>query len=103
MNTDYSVCSAIQQIQPEVQQLLLLYDVNCEWSKHFKDRVSRSPYLTLRDDLTIIYAIGKFHLGAHVKECFPMYSLNFIKGAGQLDGEILETLWSPLNKVSEST
>jgi len=28
--------------------------------------------------------------------------LNFVLGAGQQDGEILETLWSSLNKVSSS-
>ncbi|KAG2035936.1 hypothetical protein BDR03DRAFT_824155, partial [Suillus americanus] len=28
------------------------------------------------------------------------YSLNFILGAGQVDGEILETLWAPFNKIS---
>ncbi|KAI6127047.1 hypothetical protein F5141DRAFT_1200686 [Pisolithus sp. B1] len=28
------------------------------------------------------------------------YSLNFVKGAGHLDGEILETLWAPFNKIS---
>jgi hypothetical protein len=25
--------------------------------------------------------------------------LNFVEGAGQLDGEILETLWSAFNKI----
>jgi len=32
----------------------------------------------------------------------PKFSLNFVQGAGQLDGEILETLWSEFNKVSAS-
>jgi len=40
---------------------------------------------------------------AHVVECFPKYSLNFIKGMGQVDGEILETLWSMTNKVAGTT
>ncbi|KAG1850364.1 hypothetical protein DFJ58DRAFT_842440 [Suillus subalutaceus] len=31
------------------------------------------------------------------------YSLNFIVGAGQVDGEILETLWAPFNKISPTT
>ncbi|KAI6008480.1 hypothetical protein EDC04DRAFT_2907147 [Pisolithus marmoratus] len=42
--------------------------------------------------LEIVPAVGKFHLAAHKLSCFPRYSLNFIKGAGHLDGEILETL-----------
>jgi hypothetical protein len=44
--------------------------------------------------------VGKFHLSAHIKECFVKYSLNFVQGSGQLDGEILETLWSPFNPIS---
>ncbi|KAI6107201.1 hypothetical protein EDD16DRAFT_1523372 [Pisolithus croceorrhizus] len=50
--------------------------------------------------LEIVPAVGKFHLAAHKLSCFPRYSLNFIKGAGHLDGEILETLWAPFNKIS---
>ena len=42
--------------------------------------------------LTLLVAVGKFHFSAHVQECFVLYSLNFIFGAGQLDGEILKTL-----------
>ncbi|KAI6096195.1 hypothetical protein F5141DRAFT_1067825 [Pisolithus sp. B1] len=50
--------------------------------------------------LEIVPAVGKFHLAAHKLSCFPRYSLNFVKGAGHLDGEILETLWAPFNKIS---
>jgi hypothetical protein len=35
----------------------------------------------------------------HEQDCFAKFSLNFIHGAGQQDGEILETLWAPLNKI----
>jgi hypothetical protein len=45
-------------------------------------------------------AVGKFHLGAHIRSCFPKYSLNFIPGSGQIDGEIMETLWSLFNKFA---
>lgn len=33
-----------------------------------------------------------------MKECFCKFSLNFILGAGHLDGEIMETIWSKLNE-----
>lgn len=75
----------------------------CSWSKNFLWRVSQSNTLDLREDLELLCGIGKFHLGAHIQECFPLFSLNFIEGAGQLDGEILETLWSHLVKVAGST
>ncbi|KAG1777522.1 hypothetical protein EV702DRAFT_969505, partial [Suillus placidus] len=44
--------------------------------------------------------VVKFHLSAHKLACFARYSLNFIIGAGQVDEEILETLWAPFNKIS---
>ena len=47
-------------------------------------------------------AIGKFHLSAHKLHCFPRFSLMFLKWAGHVDGEILETLWASFNKISPS-
>ena len=49
-----------------------------------------------------IAAVGKFHISAHVKECFALFSPNFIKGIGQVDSEILEMLWAALNLISKS-
>ncbi len=56
--------------------------------------------MELSDNLDITGAIGKWHLAAHVPECFPKFTLNFIEGAGQVDGEILETLWSNMDEVA---
>ena len=35
--------------------------------------------------------------------CFAKFSLNFIQGIGQVDGKILETLWSVTNKIAGTT
>jgi precorrin-6B methylase 2 len=48
-------------------------------------------------------AVGKWHLAAHIPECFSKFSLNFVEGAGETDGEILETLWSVLDEVARLT
>jgi Kyakuja-Dileera-Zisupton transposase len=48
-------------------------------------------------------AVGKFHLGVHVKSCFWKHTLNFIPGAGHLDGEIMETVWALLNVIAPAT
>ncbi|KAI6008944.1 hypothetical protein EDC04DRAFT_2610794 [Pisolithus marmoratus] len=82
-----------------ITKALVIYDVGCQWSINFRSRVKNSPSL-LPPALEIVPAVGKFHLAAHKLSCFPRYSLNFIKGAGHLDGEILETLWAPFNKIS---
>ncbi|KAI6101699.1 hypothetical protein EDD16DRAFT_1525810 [Pisolithus croceorrhizus] len=72
----------------------------CQWSVNFRSRVKNSPSLLLPPALEIVPAVGKFHLAAYKLSCFPRYSLNFVKGAGHLDGEILEILWAPFNKIS---
>jgi hypothetical protein len=59
--------------------------------------------LELFDSLEIIGAVGKWHLAAHIPECFPKFTLNFVEGVAQVDGEILETLWSGLDEVAPLT
>jgi hypothetical protein len=100
MNVDYSICNAINQAAKSVDNSLIIYDVGCQWSLHFGERVDNCPGLTLPDNTEIVAAVGKFHLSAHKLACFARYSLNFILGAAQVDGEILETLWAPFNKIS---
>jgi hypothetical protein len=103
MNVDYSICQALSYNSAGLTEALIEYDVACQWSLHFLERVDASKYLHLPPDLLVwIPAIGKFHLAAHIKECFHKHSLNFVYGAGQQDGEILETLWSGLNKAAGS-
>jgi hypothetical protein len=102
MNVDYAICNALKHETTGMTTALVNYDISCQWSIKFLERVEKSQYLSLPDGLDIIPAVGKFHLGAHVPDCFPLFSLNFVHGAGQQDGEILETLWSSLNKVSGS-
>jgi Kyakuja-Dileera-Zisupton transposase len=52
--------------------------------------------------VTILQAIGLFHASGHVWECFSCFSLTFIPSTGQIDGEILEFLWSVLNEILPS-
>ena len=86
-----------------VSRAIAIYDVACQWSRNFKQRVRGSKYLAIPANLQVVPAVGKWHLGAHVVDCFPKFSLNFIQGIGQVDGEILETLWSMTNKVAGTT
>jgi hypothetical protein len=90
----------IPKVPNKTTKLLLVYDIVCQWFIHQAKRFDQEALLEVRDDLDITPAVGKFHLGAHILECFWRYSLNFIKGAGQLDGEVLETLWAELDKIA---
>ena len=96
---DYAICQALKRF-PRHIQALIIYDICCQWIIHFRERVSESEFLTLWESLEITSAVGKWHLAAHIVECFPKFTLNFVEGAGQVEGEILETLWSGLDEVA---
>ncbi|KAG1877557.1 hypothetical protein F4604DRAFT_1924204 [Suillus subluteus] len=100
MNMDYSICNAVKYTPEPIGSTLIIYDVACQWSIHFAERVDQSYHLSLPEGTKILPAVGKFHLSAHKLQCFPRFSLNFMTGAGHIDGEILETLWAPFNKIS---
>jgi hypothetical protein len=102
MNIDYSICQALSFNTRGFKEALVEYDVACSWSINFQKRLSASKYLNLPNNLNVIPAVGKFHLASHKDDCFAKYSLNFVKGAGQQDGEILETSWASLNKACGS-
>ncbi|KAG1787420.1 uncharacterized protein HD556DRAFT_1312744 [Suillus plorans] len=100
MNIDYSICNALNYHSAGIDSSLIIYDVGCQWSINFLQRVAQSKGLSVPENMHIVPAVGKFHLSAHKLACFARYSLNFIQGAGHVDGEILETLWAPFNKIS---
>src|SRR5258705_12357211 len=96
---DYSICQALKRF-PGHLIALIIYDICCQWIIHFRERVSESEFLELCASIEIVGAVGKFHLAAHIPECFHKFTLNFIEGAGEVDGKILETLWSDMDGVA---
>ena len=64
--------------------------------------MASSESLSLPEDLKIIPVVGKFHLSTHKPDCFPRFTLMFVKQAGHIDREILKTLWASFNKISPS-
>lgn len=102
MNVDYSICNALNYCTEDLLDALLIYDIGCQWWINFLLQLQRSETLSILEKMKLIVAVGSFHLGAHIPECFVLFSLHFVLGAGQLDGEILETLWAAFNKISPS-
>ena len=101
VNVDYAVCNGSNYNSAGLEELLLVYDINCSYLVHFDERLEGvSKYLSRDPDVKLLGAVGKFHLADHVDSCFSKWTLNFMKGAGHIDGEIMETLWSGMNKVS---
>jgi hypothetical protein len=50
-------------------------------------------------EMTIIPGIGLWHVHSHQDSCYVQYASNFIEGIGQINGEIMETLWACLNLI----
>ena len=99
---DYVILHAISYVAV-VAYVLLLYDIACQFWINFLARITQCPNLpALPSNVSVIPAIGLFHVHGHKKECYPRYAPSFIQGAAMVDGEILETLWHPLNHTARS-
>ena len=102
INMDYSICKALSYNMNEIPVALIMYDIMCQYSVHFEEWVRKSPELSIPSTLELRTGIGLFHIHGHQDSCLPRFSPSYIPGAKQIDGEIIETLWAPLNNVSRS-
>ncbi|MDT7543759.1 MAG: hypothetical protein QOE33_3672 [Acidobacteriota bacterium] len=101
MNVDYAFCQAASYHSKGLLGVIPLYDVACQWVIHLLERIENGEYLEMEQfEQGIAALVGKFHINAHTKSCFELFSPNFFKGIGQVDGEILETLWSRFNPTA---
>lgn len=102
MNMDFCLSEAMKYNMDGIRRVILLYDIMCQYWRHLRRRFQGNPYLTFPQALEILRGIGLFHVHGHVDECYSRFAPTFITGAGQVDGEVLETLWAVLNKISDS-
>ena len=70
--------------------------------KKLQAQLRDNRLIWLPSNLVIMPGIGMWHMHGHQSSCFAWYFPLFIPGAGWVDGEIIETLWSNLNIVSGS-
>ncbi len=103
MNMDYSLSEAMKYNSDGIKDTLVMYDIMCQYGVHLRDRFSQSAYLDIPPELNIKEGIGIWHVNGHLPKCYCRFCPLFIDGAGHVDGEIIETLWSSLNEVSGST
>jgi hypothetical protein len=99
---DYSFTNALKYNMGTIPQVISFYDINCAYMKKLRARVEPNEFIQIPEKLRIIPGIGIWHVHGHQAECFARHALLFIPGAGWVDGEIIETLWSTLNIVSGS-
>ena len=101
-SVDYSKSKAMETTHvEEIPKILDIYDIICQYFKKMGLRFDLSEFLSM-PKCKVEKAIGQFHVHGHKDTCFFRFSTAFIPGAGQVDGEVLETLWAILNKISWS-
>ena len=102
MNIDFCLSEALKYNMEGIKQVLLSYDLMCQFWTNIEKCFQGNPYLTFPQAVEVLRSIGLFHVHGHVDHCYARYAPTFIPGAGMVDGEILETLWAALNKISDS-
>ncbi|KAG6914777.1 hypothetical protein DXG01_015422 [Tephrocybe rancida] len=80
----------------EVQRIPFMYNIVCQYIVHLAKHLGTD----IPEHLTIDQAIGLMHVHGHKDDCFRRFASSFIPGAAITAGEILETLWASLNRVS---
>lgn len=100
---DYSLSQAMGYKSNGLRWWCLLYDINCQYGVHLEERFRDNPFLRYPPGIQLWKGIGLFHVHGHQQVCLPRYAPSYMPGAGLVDGEILETMWSSLNKVAGST
>lgn len=100
---DFIFCAGTDGIN--VREVLLSYDVACQWRINFAQRLPGLPpriRFPLPTD-AIRYGVPKFHLPPHERKCQSPHSLNYKPGVGETDGESIERNWASLNGAAGST
>jgi hypothetical protein len=103
---DYIILSALSCGNGfRANQLMITYDIVCQWSKKVFARVHQLPSdLQVQfGETEVTFGVPKFHLPAHGKSCQHRYSLNYIPGSARTDGEGVEREWSHINLAAMST
>lgn len=103
---DYIIARSIRYNHTLLETLNLVYfsyDVICSWSVNWPERVKASPESLGKwfpEGLVVMRGIGQWHIHGHKRDCLVRYGFPFMRGAGGLEGEIVETLWAFINLIS---
>ncbi|KAJ7779971.1 hypothetical protein B0H16DRAFT_1299968 [Mycena metata] len=103
-NMDYIFASILRHSDARLRKVVS-YDIVCQWWKYLKERLQAlPPLLRLNLALNLMrFVIPKMHINAHILACRLLFSLNYLAGAGQTDGEGIERPWANIGGVATST
>lgn len=103
VNMDYILASTLVNVT--LFQLLITYDIACQWAKNLQARFSQlsSDIGVNLDSVKLTVAIPKGHIKSHGRTCQSRYSLNYIPGSARTDGKGVERDWAHMNGLTSST
>ncbi|KAG1800082.1 hypothetical protein EV424DRAFT_1474860 [Suillus variegatus] len=73
-----------------------------KYKAHLTNAKDHVQMLECNNHRAVNQGIGLWHVHGHQDKCYVRYASTFITGAARIDGEIMETLWAPLNIISPS-
>jgi hypothetical protein len=87
-------------------QLVISYDIACQWSRNLAKRVPQFPdWMQIPPAVVdlVRFVIPKFHIYGHGNSCQTKFSLNYLKWSARTNGEEPERWWAHINPVSMQT
>jgi hypothetical protein len=99
---DYIILSSLADIK--LLQIVLLYDIGCQWSKNFLTHIKGFPEsLQLDPNIKVEVGILTWHVNGHGDDCKANFSLGYMHGIRRTCGEDVETTWAQTNSLGAST
>jgi len=59
-----------------IELILHIYDINCQYCIHLRERIESNDLLNIPDHIEILHAIGLFHVHGHKDECLYRWATN---------------------------
>lgn len=97
INVDYALASALaDDVNAGIKDVVVTYDVGCQWGKNLFDRLSKPHMPPLKTDTlnSLRVAVPKFHIIGHGASCQTNFNLAYMDCVGMTHGESVETIWS---------
>ena len=86
-----------------ILRIIITYNIICQWSKHFRERMAEFPEgMQIPDTTKVDVAIPGWHINAHGAKCRNNFNLSYMPGAGRTTGEDIETTWAGTNSLAPS-
>ncbi|KAJ6453223.1 hypothetical protein C8R47DRAFT_951488, partial [Mycena vitilis] len=103
-NMDWIFAALMRWIDPRLFKVVS-YDIVCQWWKNLVGRLIKLPAVVRLAIILEItrFVIPKMHIHSHTLACQLMFSLNFLVGVGETDGEGIERPWANIGGVATST